>query len=235
MSLGVRTLEWDAFRASALFETASDQGVRRLIESAETRRYNRGDYLFFEGGAGESFALVIEGHLRSIHAHADGRQVILHFAWPGDTCGSLIEGESSVFPSDIEAAESSLAAIVPCRSLRHLLADEPSVASAVIKVQAQRIEMLANAIKVISADVPCRVAHYIVLRLDPRMRRLGKTHTIDLLVSRVELASALGTVPETLSRTFAQLVRDELIEADGHFVKILDLPRLMELAEFSGP
>ena len=75
----------------------------------------------------------------------------------------------------------------------------PSVASAVLRVQAQRIEMLAIAIKVISADVPCRVANYIVQRLDPRMRRQGKTHTIDLLVSRVELASALqlASGPET--------------------------------------
>jgi len=45
------------------------------------------------------------------------------------------------------------------------------------------------------------------------------------------LASNLGTVSETLSRTLRKLSEDDLISVSGKKVEILDFDRLEELAE----
>ncbi|HEX9024616.1 MAG TPA: helix-turn-helix domain-containing protein [Geobacteraceae bacterium] len=45
----------------------------------------------------------------------------------------------------------------------------------------------------------------------------------------------MGTVSETLSRTFRKLKEDGLLEVDGGRVTIFDLPRLRELAGRTGP
>jgi CRP/FNR family transcriptional regulator len=44
------------------------------------------------------------------------------------------------------------------------------------------------------------------------------------------LASLLGTIPETLSRIFAKLSSQALIEVDGRKIRLLDLAGLKDLA-----
>lgn len=54
--------------------------------------------------------------------------------------------------------------------------------------------------------------------------------TIVLAEKKGVMASQLGTIPETLSRSFAKLTREKVIAIDGPTVDILDLARLKELA-----
>jgi CRP/FNR family transcriptional regulator len=52
---------------------------------------------------------------------------------------------------------------------------------------------------------------------------------VDLGMKKGELAMALGTVPETLSRAFAKLKDDGLIEVHGGKVTVLDVRALASL------
>jgi CRP/FNR family transcriptional regulator, dissimilatory nitrate respiration regulator len=54
---------------------------------------------------------------------------------------------------------------------------------------------------------------------------------VTLNISKGQLASLLGTVPETLSRVFARMNTQNLIEVDDRRIKLLDLDRLEDLAE----
>jgi CRP/FNR family transcriptional regulator len=74
-------------------------------------------------------------------------------------------------------------------------------------------------------DVPSRLARYL---LDLAKGRAG---TVDLPISKSQLASNLGTVSETLSRTLRKLSDDDLIRVEGKHIQLLDVERLEELAE----
>jgi CRP-like cAMP-binding protein len=52
-----------------------------------------------------------------------------------------------------------------------------------------------------------------------------------LNISKGQLASLLGTVPETLSRVFARMNTQNLIEVDDRRITLLDRDRLEDLAE----
>jgi DNA-binding transcriptional regulator YhcF (GntR family) len=54
--------------------------------------------------------------------------------------------------------------------------------------------------------------------------------TVELDISKGELAAAVGTVPETLSRAFLQLARAGAIETKGRRVVIKDRALLQRLA-----
>jgi CRP/FNR family transcriptional regulator len=54
---------------------------------------------------------------------------------------------------------------------------------------------------------------------------------VHLGVSKRALASRLGTVPETLSRSLAGLVRDGVVAVDGRRVRVLDAEALREIAD----
>ncbi len=54
---------------------------------------------------------------------------------------------------------------------------------------------------------------------------------VSLPVSKGQLASLLGTIPETLSRILNKMSMRGLISVDGHEIKLLDLTGLVDLAE----
>ena len=55
-----------------------------------------------------------------------------------------------------------------------------------------------------------------------------------LNITKSQLASLLGTIPETLSRILGKMIKQGLIESEGHQIKILDRPTLQALAEEGG-
>jgi CRP/FNR family transcriptional regulator len=54
---------------------------------------------------------------------------------------------------------------------------------------------------------------------------------LELDISKGQLASLLGTIPETLSRILGKMNKSGLIETEGPRIKILDPQGLEDLAE----
>ncbi|MBT8370454.1 MAG: helix-turn-helix domain-containing protein, partial [Deltaproteobacteria bacterium] len=61
----------------------------------------------------------------------------------------------------------------------------------------------------------------------------AQDEVIMLKISKGQLASLLGTIPETLSRIFAKLSGQNLIRVEGKKITLLDRSALEDLAEFS--
>jgi CRP/FNR family transcriptional regulator len=55
---------------------------------------------------------------------------------------------------------------------------------------------------------------------------------VTLNISKGQLASLLGTIPETLSRIFTKMTARNLIEMDGRKIRLVDANGLEELAEY---
>ena len=80
------------------------------------------------------------------------------------------------------------------------------------------------------AEVPARLAAYLCELIDRKSTSFqGKTY-IELEMKKGELASQLGTVSETLSRSLRKLKEEGMIEVEGNRVIVFDLKRLRELA-----
>ena len=55
-----------------------------------------------------------------------------------------------------------------------------------------------------------------------------RSSTIELTIKKLELAKHLGTISETLSRTFRRLERDGLIAVKSKCIRVLDCGRLKQ-------
>jgi CRP/FNR family transcriptional regulator len=67
-------------------------------------------------------------------------------------------------------------------------------------------------------EVPARLAGYILYLL----KEQGREDNVELEISKGQLASLLGTIPETLSRIFAKMTEEGLIEVVGRRINVLD-------------
>ena len=74
-------------------------------------------------------------------------------------------------------------------------------------------------------DVPARLANYLLMLAGDHGR------VVNLPIPKGELASNLGTVSETLSRTFRKLSDEGLITVKGREITILDRDSLEDLSD----
>ena len=71
-------------------------------------------------------------------------------------------------------------------------------------------------------EVPARLASYLLYLSEEQ----GTADYVELEIAKGQLASLLGTIPETLSRIFGKTSEEGLIEVKGKRIRLLDRERL---------
>ena len=81
-------------------------------------------------------------------------------------------------------------------------------------------------------EVPGRLAAYLLyLSKDQARKKHSEVNHVALTISKGQLASLLGTIPETLSRIFAKMNQQNLISVKGKHIHLRDMAGLKDLAE----
>ncbi|NTW17904.1 MAG: Crp/Fnr family transcriptional regulator, partial [Syntrophaceae bacterium] len=108
-----------------------------------------------------------------------------------------------------------------------LIRKDPSLALNMLAVLSWRLRKFAALIEDLSLkEVPGRLAAYLLY-----MGKKSKPgNEFDLDISKGQLASLLGTIPETLSRILGKMSRQGLISAKGSRIRIIDLATIEEIA-----
>ena len=79
-------------------------------------------------------------------------------------------------------------------------------------------------------DINTRLAHYFVQMIEDKDLDSKDKIIITLTEKKTTLASQLGTIPETLSRSFKKLSKENIISVNGADIEIKDRDRLYDLA-----
>ncbi len=220
---------WQAFRACRLWRTASDDAVRELASSARVREVARGTTLATEGDPARELGLVVAGKARAFYLGADGKQITFETMEAGDPIAAVAALAGTRYPAHVESATPATVAQLPASALFELLEREPGVARTLIADLAGRVVNFTSVIHTLALDVPARLARYIFQRSLQSGTPTPRGLDVALGMRKGELALALGTVPETLSRAFAKLKDDGIVEVHGATVTVLDVRALATL------
>lgn len=218
-----------AFRECRLWRAASDQRVAELAAKAQVRDVPRGTPLAIEGDPAEELGVIVAGKARAFYLGADGKQITFETMEAGDPIAAVAALAGGRYPANVEAATPATVALIRAQDLFDLLELEPAVSRSLISDLANRVVNFTAVVQTLSLDVPSRLARYLFQR-----SLQGGTPTpggleIDLGMAKGELAMALGTVPETLSRAFGKLKDDGIVEVAGRKVTVLDVRALAEM------
>ena len=118
--------------------------------------------------------------------------------------------------------------LFPRQAFVDLISKNPSLALNMLAFLSRRLRKLASLVEDLSLkEVPGRLAAYLLYLSD---RNKGAT-TLELDISKNQLASLLGTIPETLSRILSRMGKNKLIKTTPHHIHILDHQGLAQLAD----
>jgi len=190
--------------------------------------FGRGRIIFSEGEEGAGFYIVISGRVKIFKLSLEGKEQILHIIEPKEPFGEISVFTNKCFPAYAETIEKSRIFFFPMADFINLIKNNPSLAMNMLAVLSQRLRKFTLMIDSLSLkEVPGRLSAYLLYLSE----RKDKINDLELDITKVQLASFLGTIPETLSRILAKMVKQDLIQSDGRHITIKDRQGLEELAE----
>src|SRR5689334_13266485 len=184
----------------------------------------------YRAGSDPRAALVVRGLLRVFLTSAEGRQVTVRYARPGDVLGIavLVGGPAS---TSVQAVEASSVFRISARTLIAAARRDPRVSWAIAEELNRRLyEVLEQTAVNAFGSVRQRVAAHLLDLASGRQRPGGR---LVARVSQQELADAAGSVREVVGRALRELRIAGIVNTAADSVVILDPARLY--AESAGP
>ncbi|MGB3212664.1 MAG: Crp/Fnr family transcriptional regulator [Desulforhopalus sp.] len=211
--------------SSLLFEGLPEQQVEALNNIAIEKTFQRGENIFFEGDKGIGFYMVGEGRVKIYKVSFAGKEHILHIFGKGEPFGEVPVFHGQPFPATAEALVTTKTIFFPRDKFVLLVEANPSIALNMLAVLSHRLRRFASQIENLSLkEVPARLAGYLMYLSHEQ----GDSDVVELDISKGQLASLLGTIPETLSRIFAKMSEEGLIQVNGRKISLLNRQELID-------
>ncbi|MBW2363908.1 MAG: Crp/Fnr family transcriptional regulator [Deltaproteobacteria bacterium] len=211
-----------------LFSSLTEDQMQDLSQISIQKRFKKGETIYFEGDEGNGFYIVIDGNVKIFKLSIEGKEHILHFFGPGEPIGEVPVFSGQRFPANAEAVESTHLLFFPRTSFIDLISKNPSLSINMLAVLSKRLKEFTVQIENLSLkEVPARLASYLILL----SKEQGTGKIIKLSTSKGQLASLLGTIPETLSRIFSKMAGLGYIKVDGRDITLLDPDGLEDLSQ----
>ena len=211
-----------------LFQGLPEEQIEDLAMIVVDQAFSRGQIIFSEGDEGAGFYLVNSGRVKIFKLSSEGKEQILHIFGPGEPFGevSLFAGQN--FPANAEAMEKSRIFFFPREAFAGLIKKTPSIAMNMLGLLSIRLRRFTHLIDDLSLkEVPGRLAAHLLFLSEQKKG----SRELELSITKGQLASLLGTIPETLSRILGRMSTHGLIEMDGSRISILDKEGLEDLSE----
>lgn len=212
--------------SSPIFSGLTEEQVDQLEHISRDMYFGRNETIFMEGDNGSGFFIVAGGKVKVFKVSADGKEQILHIFGPGQPIGEVPVFSGQHFPAHAQAVEKSHLLFFPRQAFVDLITAHPSLALNMLAVLSMRLRQFTVQVENLSLkEVPGRLASYLILLCEEQ-----HTATVQLPISKSQLASLLGTIPETLSRIFNKMTAQGYIDVQGAQIEICDYAALEELA-----
>ncbi|MFH0933004.1 MAG: Crp/Fnr family transcriptional regulator [Nitrospirota bacterium] len=206
-----------------LFSSFAEKELNLLESSTSLKKVGKGEQIFSEGLDASAFFIVVSGKVKIYKVSPDGKEHTLHIHGPEDLVAEAAIFDSMLYPASCMALEDSTLIRISREGFLNLIKRHPELSLKMMSSYSKRLRQFVSKIEELSLkDIKSRLASYL---LENSTVENGTT-VCRLKYSKKELSSLLGTIPETLSRSFAFLKQKGLIVEKDSLIIIPDPEKL---------
>jgi CRP-like cAMP-binding protein len=218
----------NALRSCQLFSGLAAPDLESVASITVMKHLERGDYLFRQGDQAHGFYIIQKGSVNVHRVNAAGKEQVIHVFRAGESLAEATLAMDTGYPADARAVDDSQVLLVQKSGFVALLRRHPELGLKILAAMALHLRILVSTIEdLMLKDFETRLANWFAKRCpDPQST---KPASIPLGIPKRVLAAELGTVSETLSRTFQKFRQEKLITVKGNTVTVLDPSKLHAL------
>ncbi len=193
------------------FEGISPSSHEAVARTCVPRELRKKAVLFREGDVGEAMYLLARGRIGLHKLTPDGREVPIKVVKPGEVFAEVILFEEKVYPVTAVALTDVLVFKLLRRDLFWLLQKE--------EFRNDFIAMLLRKQRYLAEKIRQLTSHDVEARFRAFLReQYGERASITAEINKKQLAAAIGTTPETLSRLLLQLKRRKCLRWESRVI-----------------
>ena len=218
-------------KKSKLFSTFDDTSLEEMLSAVSVKTVTKGEIIFYEKDPAPAFFIVGIGKVKILKISPEGKEQILMIASDGDSFAEAAMFGGGKYPATAQAMTDGKLLVIHRDRFISIIDRNPSIALNIIARLSELLHKLNKLVEELSlTDINTRLAHYFINIIEEN--NLGENDPIVITLSEKKtiLASQLGTIPETLSRSFKKLSKENVIKVNSAEVTVLDLSKLYKFA-----
>ena len=222
------TSKKEFLKSLPMFSTLSDTDLTRLSDMAKEFAYKNGEYVFYEGDSPEWFCIVKEGNIKAIKQAEDGKEIIMHMFKAGDTFGDVAVFDRRPYPASALTVGQTTVIKFHHTHCFQILETMPEVAAKFLLTMGRKQREFVQRIEgALTSRVEKRIANTLLKLANMTDAELGKS--INLHLTRKDIANMVGTTIETAIRVMSRFQKEGVIETNKSGITILKPDKLHEI------
>ncbi len=191
----------------------------RLMKEGSVKTFPPEAVIIEEHDYIKNVPIVLNGSIKVFKLDEDGKEILLYYVKPGESCVMSFLGAACNGTSKIRAVveEQAEVLILPVYKAIDLIRDNPAWLEFIFQLYNRRFEELLAVVNAV-----------VFQNVDDRLWDLLKTkvkmlNTMELNVTHQQVADELGTAREVVSRLLKQLERNNKIQLSRNKIKVLSI------------
>ncbi|HNQ74608.1 MAG TPA: Crp/Fnr family transcriptional regulator [Verrucomicrobiota bacterium] len=220
----------NTLRECQLFRGLPVADLRAIAALTDTLPLVKGEYLFHEGDPSAGFYVVQSGTISVHRVNALQQEQVIRIFRAGDSFAEATLASPKGCHANARALESTQVLLIRKDGMLDLLTRQPELVLRLLGSMGNHLRVLIGQLEDLALkDVETRLANWLLKRcLSPADDQPVR---IVLTMTKRMLAGELGTISETLSRTFAKLREQQLVVVKGRNITVLSPVRLRRLLQ----
>ena len=207
-----------------IFNHLSTDEMNEIVQTTHSASHAKGQTIYSAGEASDGLYIVHKGRVKIYRLSESGKEQLVRILNPGDFTGELSLFNEETHNAYAEAIEPVELCVMNRNTFQQFLVKYPAISLKVLKEFSTRLaqtERQAASIALEPTDT--RVALYLAELVEE-----ANHDEINLPMSRKDIASHLGTTPETISRRLTEFEDAGWIrQLTQKKIKVLDLDALL--------
>src|SRR5699024_3993977 len=211
-----------------IFNHLESSQMDDIMTVVQHRTFKKGEMLYHADEKADALYIVHQGLVKIYRLSESGKEQLVRILKSGDFTGELAIFQDDVQETFAEAIQDTNICVIYRDDLQRFLLKYPTVSLKLLQDFSHRLDTSEKqTMQFATEKVELRIAHFLVENLseDNEDTNCGE---VELPMSKRDLASYLGTTPETLSRRLTDLEETGLSQQKGQrFNQVLDADALL--------
>ena len=215
--------------SGSIFKHLTPQEIEILNFEKDYRQYKRGDILYQEGNRISGFFCIDSGIIKVFKTGLDGKEQIIRFAKTGDIIAYRSVLSNELACTSAKVIEDCQVCFIPSEILTQFIKTNPAYSLELLKLACHELgEANSFITDIAQKTVRERLAEILLLLVSDF--GLDSDQSLNISLTREELANIVGTATESVIRLLSEFKSDKLVELNGRRIKILNKKGLEKIS-----
>lgn len=213
----------DNLKDFAFFSLLEEKDLLRLKEISVKKKFNKDEILFYRGDEPKYLYLLLKGIAKLYTYDFKDNEVVIHNLFATSFIAEIANYEGVNFPANCSFETDAEVLLIDYKKFKNEFLLKPEISMLFIKSLTKKIKALESFISYnISLNSKEKIARFLI-----------ENEEILINLKQTKIAQILNITPETFSRKLAVLKKDNIIQNEKGYIKIIKPEKLRSYINIS--